>query len=450
MDNAIFIKGGTLITADPQDRIREADLLIANGRIERIIERDQPVSLSSGPDPEHIRVVDANGSAVLPGFVQTHVHLCQTLMRGCADDMRLIEWLRTRVWPLEAAHTPETIRTSAYLGVAELIRGGTTTALTMETVNHTGSVFQAVEETGFRAIVGKCMMDARGGAPVELIEDTYRSLDESLSLIEEWNGRGSGRIKAALAPRFAVSCTRRLLEMISEASREKGLMIHTHASETEEETRIIRERTGLDNIDYLHELGLTGSRSVFAHCVWATDNEVAVLASSGTAVAHCPSSNLKLGSGIARIHEMSERGVRLSLGADGAPCNNRLDQLTEMRTASLLQKVRVGPERLPARAAFRMATIDGARALGLGEEVGSIEVGKRADLTILSLDRLHLLPQPDLVSTVVYASERSDIETVIIDGELVMENKALLTIDEQELKAKAREDSRKLFERAGL
>jgi 5-methylthioadenosine/S-adenosylhomocysteine deaminase len=178
---------------------------------------------------------------------------------------------------------------------------------------------------------------------------------------------------------------------------------------------------------------------VLAHCVWATDEEMELLAATRTSVAHCPSSNLKLGSGIARVVEMLGRGVNVSLGADGAPCNNRLDMLTEMRTAALLQKVRCGPDALSARQALRMATIDGARALGLEEEIGSIEKAKRADLLILNVNRLHLTPRPDVVSSLVYAAERSDIETVLINGRIVLQNRQLKTIDEEEVKAAALE-----------
>jgi len=454
MEQGILIKGGALITMDSADRILEADLLIQDGRIDLIVERDAMRNGSSNSwadlDENKLIVIDAAGRAVLPGFVQTHIHLCQTLMRGAADDLRLLDWLKHRIWPLEAAHTSDTIFTSALLGIAELIQGGTTCALTMETVRNTASVFEAVEATGFRAAVGKCMMDRGVDAPRELIEDSNESLEAAVALAEEWNGRANGRIRAALAPRFALSCSRLLLEKISTVSRERRLPIHTHASETSEETRIIQAETGLGNIQYLNALGLTDSRSVFAHCVWADDREIEILVSTGTAVAHCPSSNLKLGSGIAPIAEMSRRGVKVSLGADGAPCNNRLDQFTEMRTAALLQKIKEGPESLPARQALRMATIEGARALGLDSEIGSIEEGKRADLMILRLDELHLLPQPDLVSSIVYAGERSDVETVIIDGRLIMEHRKFLTIDEEELRSKAREDARKLFERARL
>jgi 5-methylthioadenosine/S-adenosylhomocysteine deaminase len=436
MSETILIKGGTLITVDPQDRILEADLLIENGRISHIIERDEAAQESL---PENLTVIDAAGKVILPGFVQTHIHLCQTIMRGAADDLSLMDWLKKRVWRMEAAHTPTSLYASARLGIAELIAGGTTTALTMETVNYTEQVFRAVEESGFRATVGKCMMDKGDEVPAALSEQTKASIYESLQLLEEWHGRDDGRIRYGFAPRFAVSCTRELLEEVAGLARDHDSWIHTHASESQEEIAIVKRESGRDNIQYLHAIGLTGRRAVLAHCVWATDEEIELLAATKTNVAHCPSSNLKLGSGIARVVEMLGHNVNVSLGADGAPCNNRLDMLTELRTAALLQKVRCGPDALPARQALRMATIDGARALELEEEIGSIEEGKRADLLILNVNRLHLTPRPDVVSSLVYAAERSEIETVLINGKIVLQERQLTTMDEEEVKAAALE-----------
>jgi 5-methylthioadenosine/S-adenosylhomocysteine deaminase len=450
MSDAILIKGGTVLTVDANDRIREADIFIRHGRIERIIDRDKGLTPnlydSSADTPiiedyPDLEILDASGCAVLPGFVQTHIHLCQTIMRGAADDLRLIDWLKKRVWPMEAAHDAESLYASARLGIAEMMLGGTTTALTMETVNYTEEVFRAVEESGFRATVGKCMMDKGADLPVALAENTRASIRESLQLLDHWHGRCDGRIRYAFAPRFAVSCTRELLEEVAGLSQERGVMIHTHASESQEEIALVRKETGRENIGYLESIGLIGHRTVLAHCVWATDEEIALLAASKTGVSHCPSSNLKLGSGIARVTEMLQAGVKLSLGADGAPCNNRLDMLTEMRSAALLQKVRCGPAALPAKQVLRMATIDGARALGLDNEIGSIEEGKRADILLLNLDKLHLTPQPDIVSTIIYSAERSDVESLIIDGRLIMKNRRLLTMSEADVKAVALEQS---------
>jgi 5-methylthioadenosine/S-adenosylhomocysteine deaminase len=436
---SILIKNGTLVTMDAEDSILRGDLLVVDGRIAAVGATGKTADL----------VIDAADCAVLPGFVQTHIHLCQTLFRGAADDLSLIDWLKKRVWPMEAAHTAASIRASARLGVAELIKGGTTCALTMETVNHTDEVFKVVEETGFRATIGKCMMDKGEGVPSALHEETERSVRESVTLLEAWHGKADGRIRFCFAPRFAVSCTRELLSQVAELARARGVMVHTHASENRSECELVERETGMRNIAYLDSVGLSGRHVALAHCIHIDEQEMQILKSTRTNVAHCPSSNLKLGSGIAPITNMLETGISVSLGADGAACNNRLDMFTEMRTAALLQKALHGPEAMPARLALRMATIDGANAIGIGDEIGSIEMGKRADLILISLARLELTPRPvDIISGIVYASQPSDVRTVIIDGQLVKTDGRLLTLDEQEVIKEANVEGGLLFERA--
>ena len=393
-------------------------------------------------------VIDATGCAVIPGFVQTHIHLCQTIFRGAADDLSLIDWLRKRVWPMEAAHSASSIAASARLGIAELIKGGTTCALTMETVNHTAEVFKVVEETGFRATVGKCMMDKGDEVPRPLREQTTQSIQESVALLDEWHGKADGRIRYCFAPRFAVSCTRELLQQVASLARERDVMVHTHASENKTECELVESETGLRNVAYLDSLGLTGSHVALAHCVHLSDDEIDTLEQTRTNVVHCPSSNLKLGSGIAPIARLLDRDVSVSLGADGAACNNRLDMFTEMRTAALLQKALHGPEVLTANRVLRMATFDGAKAMGLDGEIGSLEAGKRADVTIVRLGGLHATPAADIVSALVYSAQASDVDSVIIDGQLVMRDGKLLTIDENATITTANVEAKKLIDRA--
>jgi 5-methylthioadenosine/S-adenosylhomocysteine deaminase len=441
MDATTLIKNGTLLTMDQNGSVVSGDLLIRGSRIVSVGETHD------GAD----EVIDATGCAVLPGFVQTHIHLCQTIFRGAADDLALIDWLKKRVWPMEAAHNANSVRASARLGIAEMIKGGTTCALTMETVNHTAEAFRAVEETGFRATVGKCMMDKGDDVPQPLHEEAAASIRESLSLLEEWHGRADGRIRYCFAPRFAISCTRELLTEVARLARERQVMVHTHASENRTEIEIVERETGARNVAYLHALGLSGNHVALAHCIHLDEAELEILATTGTHVAHCPSSNLKLGSGIAPITAMLDRGISISLGADGAPCNNRLDMFTEMRTAALLQKVSHGADVLPARRTLRLATIDGARAVGLEDEIGSLEAGKRADVILIELDRLHSAPRPaDIVSAVVYSAQAGDVRSVIIDGRMVMRDRKLLTLDEADTIATANRESALLLNRAGI
>lgn len=442
MNQSILIKNGTIVTMDENDSIVRGDLLIREGRIAEIGRQ-----ITADAD----ETIDAHRCAVLPGFVQTHLHLCQTLFRGAADDLSLIDWLKKRVWPMEAAHTAESIRASARLSIAELVRGGTTCALTMETVRHTEEVLRVVEESGFRATVGKCMMDRGDDVPRELYEETHESVQESLRLIDKWHGRADGRIRCCFAPRFAISCTRELLSEVAQLARERGVMIHTHAAENKNECDMVERESGMRNVAYLDSLGISGAHVMLAHCIHLADEEMATLVRTKTNVAHCPSSNLKLGSGIARVAEMLERGISVSLGADGAACNNRLDMFTEMRTAALLQKALHGPEVLPAARALRLATIDGARALGLETEIGSLEIGKRADVIVVDLDQSHSSPQrDDVISALVYSAGSSDVRTTIIDGRVVMRDGGLLTLNEADVIVDANREGRALADRAGL
>jgi len=426
---------------DKQDSIVRGELLIRDGRISSIGQTGETADIT----------IDAAGCAVLPGFVQTHIHLCQTLFRGAADDLSLLDWLKKRVWPMEAAHTAESVRASARLGVAELIKGGTTCALTMETVNHTEEVFKVVDETGFRAIVGKCMMDKGDDVPEALHEETGASIKESLALLEAWHGKADGRIGYCFAPRFALSCTSELLAQVAQLARERGVMVHTHASENKNECALVEAQTGKRNVAYLDSLGLSGPHVVLAHCVHLDAAEFETMANTRTNVAHCPSSNLKLGSGIAEITRMLESGISVSLGADGAACNNRLDMFTEMRTMALLQKALQGPEAVHAKQALRMATRDGAKALGLETQIGSLEIGKRADVIVVNLDSLHSTPHArDLVSALVYSAQTADVQSVVIDGEIVMKDRKLLTLDEKAIFADAARESSELIKRAGI
>ncbi len=438
---SILIKGGMLLTMDKQDSIVRGDLLVRDGRIVSVGETGQTADV----------VIDAAGCAVLPGFVQTHIHLCQTIFRGAADDLTLLDWLKKRVWPMEAAHNAASVKASARLGVAELIKGGTTCALTMETVNHTEEVFRVVEETGFRATVGKCMMDKGDDVPAALHEQTEASIAESLKLLTDWNGKAGGRIRYCFAPRFALSCTSDLLSRVAKLAKEHGVIVHTHASENKNECALVENETGLHNVAYLDSLGISGRRVVLAHCVHLDAKEFETLANTRTNVAHCPSSNLKLGSGIAEITRMLEQGISVSLGADGAACNNRLDMFTEMRTMALLQKALHGPEVMPAKQALRIATIEGAKALGLESEIGTLESGKRADLTIVDLETLHSSPDlTDPISALVYSAQSSDVKSVVIDGQLVMKDRELFTLDERTVLQDANRERVELMKRAGI
>jgi 5-methylthioadenosine/S-adenosylhomocysteine deaminase len=420
----------------------EGDVSIRDGRI---------AAIAPTIADRHDRVVDARGGYVLPGLIQTHIHLCQTLFRGYADDLPLMDWLRKRVWPMEAAHTADTLRAAARLATTELLAGGTTAVLTMETVHDTDVVFEAVAESGMRATIGKCMMDLDAQVPKRLREQTRSSIDESVAIGKRWDGAANGRLHAAFAPRFAVSCSRELLEAVASLSEAQHALVHTHASESRDEIAIVRQMSGArSNIEYLANVRLASPRLCAAHCVWVDDRDQQLLADHDIKVMHCPGSNLKLGSGIAPVPEMRARGITVSLGADGAACNNRLDMFEEMRLAAILQAMRKQPGVLAARDVLWMATRAGARTLGFEHEIGSLEVGKKADVVIVERDRPHLAPGPDPYSTLVYAARGSDVRTTIVDGELLVDDFAPLRADRAEVAIQARQAARELAVAAGV
>jgi 5-methylthioadenosine/S-adenosylhomocysteine deaminase len=437
---SLIIRSGLILTMNDRFDVIEGDVAVMDGLIAAI-----------GPNlpGTYDRTISAHGGYVLPGLIQTHLHLCQTLFRGYADDLRLMDWLRTRVWPMEAAHTRDTLRAAARLATTELLCSGTTAVLTMETVHDTDAVFEAVEDSGMRATIGKCMMDSSAQAPRRLQERTQSSIDESLSLRKRWHGAAGGRLRAAFAPRFAVSCSRELLEAVADLSRADGSLVHTHASESHDEQAIVRELSGgMTNLQYLASLRLASPRLCAAHCVWVDDAEQALMADHDVKVMHCPGSNLKLGSGIAPVPEMRARGITVSLGADGAACNNRLDMFEEMRLAAALQAMRLQPGALTARDALWMATRAGARTLGLEDEIGVLEVGKRADVIVVDRNRPHLAPGPDPYSTLVYAARGTDVRTTVVGGEVLVDEFLPTRVDRTAVVEDAREAARDLAARA--
>lgn len=443
---SVLIRGGSILTMNDACDIVEGDVAIEGQHI-----------VAVGADAGQARprfdiVLDAGGAVVMPGMVQTHLHLCQTVFRGLADDLTLLDWLQARVWPLEAAHTPATLRVAARLASAELLRTGTTAALTMETVHDTDAVIEEVAALGLRATIGKCLMDGTSGTnvPSRLQESTRDAIDEGLALHARWDGAADGRIRVAFAPRFAISCTRDLLEAVGSLSRAHRMLVHTHASESRGEVEIVRRDTGLSNMAYLDAVGLASPRLCAAHCIWIDETEIAMMASRQVKVLHCPGSNLKLGSGVAPIVELQRAGISVSLGADGAACNNRLDMFDEMRLAATLQAMRVGPGVLPARDVVWMATRGGAQALGLESAIGSIETGKLADVTVVGMDGPHQQPGTNPYSTLVYATHGTDVRHVLVDGHVRVRDGHLTGLDPAAVTHQARGAARELMTRAGL
>ncbi len=436
-----LIQGAYVLTMDDALADGRYDVRLRDGRIHAV----EPVLEPLGGEV----VLDARGKVVLPGFVQTHIHLCQTLFRNLADDRALLDWLKERIWPFEGGHTFDSLRASADLGIAELLLGGTTAIVDMGTVHHTEAVFEALIDSGLRAIAGKCMMDAPDTPPA-LAESTAASIAESLALAERFDGAGDGRVRYGFAPRFVLSCTDELMRDVARLADERGLWIHTHSSENTDEVALVHARSGgIGNVAFLAELGISGPRTVLAHCIHLDADEVATLASSGTRVSHCVTSNLKLGSGICDVPGLVDAGVHVSLGADGAPCNNRLDMWTEMRTAALVQKPIHGPTSMPAELVLRLATRAGAEAIGMGDELGRIVPGFRADLQVVGFDDVLDGPMGPPASRLVYACSREAVEHVWVDGHHLVADKQLVRADKAEIGQRARGELTALLKRLG-
>ena len=436
---SILIKNGLLVTMDQQKRVFYGSLYIEDGLLHEVGSQREQAD----------EVIDAENMAVLPGFIQTHIHLCQVLFRGLADDTDVVDWLKQRIWPFESAHVEDSINASAWLGIAELVGSGTTTALSMETTRHTDGVCDAVLASGFRCICGNAMMDVTEPGTEMRGLSAEDSIAETRRLHRLWHEKGGGLLKTAVMPRGARNCSPALVEMGRRFAIDNGLIVHTHVSENGPLSARLKRETGLGDIELLDRQGLCGENLVVAHAIHMTNEETRTVLEKGVKIAHCPSANMKLASGFCAVPEMLEKGIFVSLGADGAPCNNNLDMFNEMRLASLIHKPRSGPVSMDAYTVLEMATIGGARALGIDSEVGSLEPGKKADVILLRRDGLHTGPSlcAPIHSQIVYSMKSCDVDTTIIDGEILYRHGKFTRIDEKKLLAAAAGQLEKLLAR---
>lgn len=394
-----------------------------------------------------------NKLTMLPGFVQTHVHLCQSLFRGLADDMELLDWLQKRIFPYENNHDKNSLKLSAQLGINELFESGTTTILDMGTMNHQEIIFEEMISSGIRGFAGKCMIDENDLYP-SFKETTEKSLSSTYELAKNYHNSDSGRIKYGFAPRFALSCSENLLKETLEFMKDFDVsLFHTHSSENRGEIAAVKRKYGKENIEFFDSINALSDKTILAHCIHTNEKEIELLSETQTRVAHCPSSNLKLGSGIADIPSYLEKGIPVSLGADGAPCNNNLSIFTEMRLAALIQKPIYGPAAMDAKTMVRLATIDGAKALHLDNQIGSIEVGKKADLIFLDIDQTNnsvLNDDANIYSDIVYSSTKNNVSEVIINGKWVVKKSQSTLFDADELASNAKTELIKLLKRTEI
>lgn len=426
-----LIAGGLVVT------MNEKRELIENGAV--AVKGQKIVWVGSAEQAEvQVRAgetIDAMRQAVIPGLVNAHSHLAMTLFRGLADDIPLEAWL-ARIWPLEAKYaTAENTRIGTQLAMVEMIRGGITCSADMYW--QFSENIRAAREAGYRMVNGPTMIEIVG--PDRAISGDLEK--RARDLIEQY--RDDPLIHLCVQVHSTYTTTEAMLAIAAQLSEEYNLLFITHASESKAEVETVMERFGKTPIEYLHAKGLLGPRTLLAHCVHLRDDEIALLHETQTSVAHCPESNLKVGNGVARVPDMLRAGVNVGLGTDGAASNNDLDMFGEMRTAALIHKgVNFDPTVVTAEETFAMATINGARAFNLGNSIGSLEPGKLADITLVELNSPNVTPMYNIYSHLVYAVDKNDVRTVFINGQLVMQDRKLLTLDEESIKARARSIAR--------
>ena len=430
-DNTILIKNALILNPNNFEE-KVQSLLIKNDLIAEIADEIDEGNVD--------KIIDASGKVLLPGFVNTHTHLSMTLFRGLADDLSLDSWLNDHIWPMEANLNGDYCYIGALLGAAELIKSGTTTFSDM--YFYMEDVARAVDEAGIRAVLSYGMIDF-GDA-----EKREAEIKENLTLFENCNGMADGRIKVFFGPHSPYTASEELLIKVRQLADEHNMGIHIHVSETQKEIDDVSAEKGLRPFEYLDKIGFLGPDVVAAHSVWLSDEEIEIIKKNDVKISHNPCSNMKLASGVAPVSKLIENDICVSIGTDGASSNNNLDLIEELKTASLLQKVStLDPNVLNSYEAIAMGTIKGAEALGLDDEIGSIEVGKKADIILIDTNCANMVPDSStLTSNIIYSANGSNVDTTICNGKILMENKKLTVLDEQEIYDNAREAIKNLKE----
>ncbi|MBR3155487.1 MAG: amidohydrolase family protein [Methanobrevibacter sp.] len=431
MNNTILIKNALILNPNNFENKKQS-LLIKDDLIAEISDEID--------DSNADKIIDAEGKILLPGLINTHTHLSMTLFRGLADDLSLDSWLNDHIWPMEANLNGDYCYIGALLGAVELIKSGTTTFSDM--YFYMEDVARAVDDAGIRAVLSYGMIDF-GDA-----ERREAEIKENMALYDACNGMADGRIKVFFGPHSPYTASEELLVKVRELADEHNIGIHIHVSETQKEINDSLDERGIRPFEYLEKIGFLGPDVVAAHCVWLSDEEIEIIKKHGVKVSHNPCSNMKLASGVSPVSKLIENDICVSIGTDGASSNNNLDLIEELKTASLLQKVStLDPKVLTSDEAIEMATIKGAEALGLDDEIGSIEVGKKADIILIDTNSANMVPDSSsLSSNVIYSANGSNVDTTICNGKILMENKKLTTLDEDGIYAKAKQAIKELKE----
>lgn len=386
------------------------------------------------------KTIDGCGKVALPGLINCHTHLSMTLFRGIAEDQPLRTWLTETIWPLEAKLRPDDVYTGALLGCLEMIKTGTTTFADM--YFYENQVAEAVKKAGIRAVLSQAIIQTDNEEREEKI------FKDAVYFVQRYRNYASGRVIPRFGPHAVYSCSPRLLAKVRKKATELDVGIHIHLAESREMANDIKKEHGLTEVQMLENVGFLDSNVLAAHCIHLSKQEMKTLCKHDVKVSYNPVANMKLAQGTPRIKDFLQMGMTVGIGTDGPACNNNLDMLQTMKIGGLLQKQYYqDPTVLPALTMLRMATIDGARALGLEKSVGSLEVGKKADLILINLRKPHLTPIHDPYANIVYAASGSDVDTVIVDGQTLMVNRELKTLDEHEVLKRSAKTAQNLLER---
>jgi 5-methylthioadenosine/S-adenosylhomocysteine deaminase len=429
------IHNGMVLTVNAGfDIIDDGVVCINNGVITRVDARKGPINDYPARD-----YVDAAGGIIMPGLVNAHVHLPMSIFRGLADDLPLADWLNHHIFPAERDHIrPETVRVGTLLSCAEMMLSGATTCCDgyfLEDI-----VASAVAETGLRAVLGQGVIDY----PAPGVPDPARNIDAASAFVGDWRDRNP-RITPSVFCHSPYTCSAETLTTAKAAARQHGVLFQIHVAETKDEAAVCRSAHGMSPVAWLDRLGILDEQTLIVHGIWVDDDDLEILAKRKTAVAHCPESSMKLAAGVAPLHRMQEKGVTVGLGTDGCASNNNLDLFGEMDAAAKLHKViRKNPTVMDARTVIRMATIEGARAVGLDRLIGSIEVGKQADIIIIDRHQPHLAPLYHPESHIVYAARGADVRDVLVSGEILVRDFAPARLDIQKIMDEAEEIARRV------
>ncbi|BCJ85435.1 amidohydrolase [Effusibacillus dendaii] len=428
MKDTLLIKNASILPMTEAGWIETGYLLIEGNRIREV----GSGSYHGKADTE----IDAAGKVVMPGLVNTHGHAAMTLLRGYADDLPLMEWLETKCWPVEDRMTADDIYWGSQLAILEMIKTGTTCFTDM--YFFMDRVAQAVEETGIRAVLGRGMI----GFPPK----GEQALRESEQFVRTWNGAANGRVTVTLAPHAPYTCPPDYVKQVAELSAELNVPIQTHLSETKGEVERCLAEHGCTPIRLMEQVGLFERPTLAAHCVHVTDEDIEIMARYDVKVAHNPDSNLKLGSGVAPVLKMLDKGLTVGLGTDGAASNNNLDMFEEMRQAAMIHKgVQYDPVAVSAYQALQMATVNGAKAVFLEDGHGTLQQGAPADLILIDYNRPYYYPRHNLMAHLVYAGQSGDVTDVIVDGRVLMRDRQMLTMDEQRIYHEVENVCKRLF-----